>query len=136
MIFVHFAHHHKKKEQPHHPAELLLCTRSSVLLQVHQGAGLGTPVHDVLILDAQQIPLGNHDIDVPHQARDTIQIQAILQLHLSEGMAAGVGADPYRGGDSHFLCSVLQHPSNCLIREGLACFTEEKVPVQVGHSFR
>ena len=43
------------------------------------------------ILNAQQIPLGDHDIDVPHQARDTVQVQAILQLHLSEGMAAGVG---------------------------------------------
>ena len=50
-------------------------------------------------------------------------------------MAAGVGADPYRGGDSHFLCSVLQHPSNCLIREGLACFAEEKVSVAGGAFF-
>lgn len=102
MIFVHFAHHHKK-EQPHHPAELLPSTRSSILLQVHQGAGLGAPVHNVLILDAQQISLGDHDIDVSHQARDTVQVQSILQLHLCKGMATGVGADPYRGGDSHFL---------------------------------
>ena len=88
-----------KKAAPPYPAELLLFTRSSILLQVHQGAGLGAPVHNVLILDAQQIPLGDHDIDVPHQARDTVQVQAILQLHLSDGMAAGVGADPEgRGG--------------------------------------
>ena len=46
-----------------------------------------------------------------------------------------MGADPYRGGDSHFLCSVLQHPSNCLIREGLACFAEEKVSVAGGAFF-
>ena len=52
------------------------------VLQVHQGAGLGTAIHDVLILDAQQVALGDHDIDVPHQAGDTVQIQTVLQLHL------------------------------------------------------
>ena len=66
------------KKQPHHPAGLLLkCTRFS-FLQVHQGAGLRPAIHYVLILDAKQVALGNHDIDVPHQARDTVQVQAVL----------------------------------------------------------
>ena len=34
---------------------------------------MGTAIHDVLILDAQQVALGDHDIDVPHQAGDTVQ---------------------------------------------------------------
>ena len=68
-------------------------------LQVHQWAGLGTAIHYVLILDAQQVTLGNHDIDVPHQAGDAVQVQTILQLHLCEGVAAGMRTDPHRGRD-------------------------------------
>ena len=87
-----------QKEQPHHPAGLLLkCTIQ--FLQVHQGAGLGAAIHYVLILDAQQVTLGDHDIDVPHQAGDTVQVQTVLQLHLCEGVAAGMRADPHRGRD-------------------------------------
>ena len=86
---------HQKKEQPHHPAgPLLKCTIR--FLKVHQGAGLGASIHDVLILDAQQVALGDHDIDVPHQARDTVQIQTVPQLHLCEGMAASVRTDANR----------------------------------------
>ena len=66
-----------KKEQSHHPAELLLkCTIQ--FLQVHQWAGLGAAIHDILVLDAQQVTLGDHDIDVPHQAGDTVQVQTVL----------------------------------------------------------
>ena len=63
----------KQKEQPHHPAgPLLKCTIH--FLQVHQGAGLGAAIHYILILDAQQVTLGDHDIDVPHQAGNAVQI--------------------------------------------------------------
>ena len=87
-----------KKEQLHHPAELLLKCMIQ-FLQVHQGAGLGAAIHNVLILNAQQVALGDHDIDVPHQAGDTIQVQTIFQLHLCEGVAAGMRADTHRGRD-------------------------------------
>ena len=84
------------KKQPHHPAGLLLkCTIQ--FLQVHQGAGLRPAIHYVLILDAKQVPLRDHDIDVPHQTRDTVQVQAVFQLHLGKGMAAGMRTDAYRG---------------------------------------
>ena len=54
-----------KKSSPTHPAELLLKCMIQ-FLQVHQGAGLGAAIHNVFILDAQQVTLGDHDIDVPH----------------------------------------------------------------------
>lgn len=46
------------KKQPHHPAGLLLkCTIQ--FLQVHQGAGLGTAIHYVLIHDHPTLPVGH-----------------------------------------------------------------------------
>ena len=103
------------KKQPHHPAGLLLkCTIQ--FLQVHQGAGLRPAIHYVLILDAKQIPLGDHDIDVPHQAGYAVQVQAVFQLHLGEGMAAGMRTNAYRGRHSHLFCRMFQHPGNCFIR--------------------
>lgn len=98
-------------------------------LQVHQGAGLGAAIHYVLILDAQQIALGDHDIDVPHQAGDTIQVQTIFQLHLCEGVAAGMGADPYRGRDPHLFCGILQYPCYGFIGHRLAVFAGEEILV-------
>ena len=88
-----------KKELLHHPSELLLKCMIQ-FLQVHQGAGLGAAIHNVLILDTQQVALGDHDIDVPHQVGDTIQVQTVFQLHLCEGMATGMRADTHRGRDS------------------------------------
>ena len=87
-------------------------------LQVHQGAGLGAAIHDVLILDAQQVTLGDHDINVPHQAGDTVQVQTVLQLHLCEGVAAGMRANG---------CSHLHHGLNlvCLA----LCFDLQDVNV-------
>ena len=98
-------------------------------LQVHQGAGLGAAIHYVLILDAQQIALGDHDIDVPHQAGDTVQVQTVLQLHLCEGVAAGMRADPHRGRDPRLFCGILQYPFHGFIGRGLTVFAGEEVLV-------
>ena len=116
-----------KKEQSH-PAELLLKCMIQ-FLQVHQGAGLGAAIHDILVLDAQQVALGDHDIDVPHQAGDTVQVQTVLQLHLCEGMAAGMRTDPYRGRDPHLFCGMLQYPCYGLIGHWLAVFAGEEILV-------
>ena len=92
-------------------------------LQVHQGAGLGAAIHNVLILDAQQVALGNHDIDVTHQAGDTIQVQTVLQLHLCEGIATGMRTDPHR---LVLPTSTLQRPLN---------FAILKSPIYIAFSF-
>ena len=88
---------------------------------------MGTAIHDVLILDAQQVALGDHDIDVPHQTGDAVQVQTVLQLHLCEGVAAGMRADPHRRRDPHLFCGVFQYPCHGFIGHRLACFAGEEI---------
>lgn len=77
--------------------------------QIHQNPCSLASVQHLEVSQSFQIPLCDGNVGVSHQARQAVQVQSVLQLHLREGVAAGVRTDANISAHAYGLASYLDN---------------------------
>lgn len=77
--------------------------------QIHQNPSSLASVQHLEVSQSFQIPLCDGNVGVPHQAGQAVQVQSVLQLHLREGVAAGVRTDANISAHAYGLASYLDN---------------------------